>query len=115
MAYEIPGFCFSSMSRGTIRQYRAVVLGDGVVTEIAVADAKISGIAQMEAASASPETIRVMNSGISKAIAGDAVTAGNELVTDNQGRLVPDSSDSNLVARALTGGAVGEEISVLLY
>lgn len=115
MAYEIPGFGYSIMSSGTIRQYRAVVIGAGpVVTEIAAADAKISGIAQMPAASGSPETIRVMKSGISFAIAGDTVTAGQELVTDNQGRLVPNSGNTNIIGRALSGGAVGEVISVLL-
>lgn len=114
-AYEIPGFVFSMMSSGLIRQYHAVILGNGVVTEVAGADAKISGVAQMPAASATPETIRIMNSGITKMIAGDTVTAGNELVTDSSGRAVPDTSDTNLFGRALTGGAVGEEITVLLY
>lgn len=112
--YEIPGFVFTMRSSGTIRQYRAVVVGNEVCTEIAGADAKISGIAQMPAASSNPEAIRIMKSGISKAIAGDTVTAGEELVTDNQGRLVPNSGNTNIIGRALTGGAVGEEITVLL-
>ena len=115
MAYEIPGFVFSMKSSGAIRQYRAVVVGAGpVVTEIASADVKISGIAQMPAEADNPETIRVMKDGVSFAIAGGDVTAGDQLATDNQGRLVTVASQTNIVGRALTSGAVGEVISVLL-
>lgn len=115
MAYEVPGFVYSYKSSGDIRQFRAVSITGAYVEEVDAADSKIDGIAQMPADAATPETIRIMKDGISFAIAGDTVEAGDELATDNQGRLVPVEYEDNIVAKALTGGAVGEEISVLLY
>ena len=115
MAHEVPGYVFSYMSSGDIRQFRAVVITGAAVEEVDAADNAIDGIAQMPALTANPETIRVMRSGISFAIAGDTVSAGDDLVTDNQGRLVAGSyANDNIIGKAVSGGAVGEEIAVLL-
>lgn len=114
MAYEIPGFVYGYMSSGDIRQFRAVSITGASVEEVGAADSKIDGIAQMPADDATAEVIRIMKSGISFAIAGGTVEAGDELATDDEGRLVSVTYEDNVVAKALTGGAVGEEISVLL-
>jgi hypothetical protein len=103
------------MSSGDIRQFRAVVISGAAVVEVDTEDTNIDGIAQMPAVDGTPEVIRIMQSGISFAIAGDTVVAGDDLITDSQGRLVPgDYADFNIVGKALSAGAVGEEIAVLL-
>lgn len=115
MAHEVPGFVFSYTSSGDIRQFRAVVISGTAVVEVDTEDTAIDGIAQMQADADQPEVIRVMQSGISFAIAGDTVTAGDDLITDSQGRFIPgDYADYNIVGKALSAGAVGEEIAVLL-
>lgn len=115
MAYEVPGFVYSYKSSGNINQFRAVTITGASVEEVDAADSRIDGIAQMPADDENPEMIRIMKDGISFAIAGGTVEAGDELATDSRGRLVAVEYEDNIVAKALTGGAVGEEITVLLY
>jgi hypothetical protein len=115
MAYEVPGFVFSYKSSGDISQFQAVVISSEGVVAVSAEDTIIDGIAQMPAAAATPEVIRVMKSGISFAIAGGTVVAGDKLATDATGKLVAaDYTYDNIVGTAMSGGVSGEEIAVLL-
>lgn len=116
MAYEIPGFAYSFMSTGDIRQFRAVSIEVAGATEIAAADAMIDGVAQMPADAAAPEVIRIMKNGITHAVAGGAVDVGDPVATDNQGRFVVTAVAADMRGKALTAaGAADEIITVLLY
>ena len=116
MAYEVPGFAYSFISVGDVRQFRAVVITAAGAIEIAAADAEIDGVAQMPAAAANPEAIRIMKSGITFAVAGGAVDIGDMVATDDQGRFVQTAVAADAVGRALTAaGAADERFSVLLF
>jgi hypothetical protein len=113
--YEVPGYVYSLRNVGAVRQFRAVTVVAGGVSEIAAANAAIDGVAQMPAAAGAPEVIRIMKSGITYAIAGGIVLAGAMVATDNQGRFVTTAVPADAVGKALTAaGAAGEEIAVLL-
>ena len=115
MAHEVPGFVYTMRSSGDIRQYRAVIIDGAAVVEVTQGDEVIDGVAQMPAESTNPEAIRIMKDGITFAVAGDTISAGDKVITDDQGRFVPASyADDNIAGTALSGGAVGEEIAVLL-
>lgn len=117
MAYEVPGFVYTLESTGDIRQFRAVeVDANGLAEEVDTADTDpIAGVAQMPAADAQQEPIRIMQSGITFAEAGDDVTAGDMIATDADGRFVDDNAGGNIVGIALTSaGAAGEYFALLL-
>ena len=70
-----------------------------------------------EATAAAGETSEVSISGVVKAIAGATVAAGQEVKCDAVGRAIDATSrvaTHFVVGTALTGGAVGELISVLI-
>lgn len=117
MAYEVPGYVFSMESTGDIRQFRAVAVdANGLVEEVGAADTDpIAGVAQMPADTAQSEPIRIMKTGITFAEAGGAVTAGDMIATDAEGRFVDDNAGGNIVGIALTSaGAAGEYFALLL-
>lgn len=82
MAYEIPGFVYSETWDGvaaTIPQFSAVRVGAATIA-VAGAAGAIDGIVQMPCIINAAETVRVMKSGISFAVAGVAgVTKGQGL------------------------------------
>lgn len=115
-AYEIPGFVYSAMSEGDILQFAAVVVNANGAVEAAGDDVVIDGVAQMPAATASPETIRVMQKGITIALANEDIDAGDLVeVSATTGRF--ETRDAGVtVGRALTAaGAAGELFTLLLY
>ena len=70
-----------------------------------------------EATAAAGEVSEVSISGVIKVIAGATVAAGQEVKSDDEGRAVDATTPVNLhfvAGTALTGGAVGELISVLI-
>jgi len=114
-AYEVPGFSYSAMSQGDIVQFTAVVINDQGNAVEAGDDVIIDGVAQMPAATASPEVIRIMQKGITIARAGDTIVAGNLVeVSDSAGAFEARSSGA-IVGRALTGAGAGEHFALLLY
>ncbi len=116
MAYEVPGFVYSYMSTGDIAQYHAVVIGAaGAITDAANAALRIDGVAQMPAAAAAPETIRIMKDGITFGIAGDAVTQGDEVEVDAAGRFILLAGGVAVGKALTTTGAADELLCVLLY
>ncbi len=119
MAYEVPGFVYSCISKNDIEQFRAVVINSDGEVERAGADAcPIDGVAQMPAATTQPETIRIMQIGITFAIAGASVTAGDFVRVDSVGRFIEvanQSSPANHVGKALTSAGTNEQFALLLY
>jgi len=119
-AFEVPGFAYSAMSEGNIGQFRAVLVNANGAVEAAGADeAVIDGVAQMPADTAAPETIRVMKDGITIAECSAAITAGEYVRTQANGRFAATASQTtplNAVGKALTTtGAAGELFALLLY
>ena len=116
MAYEIPGFAYSERADDAIvPRFNAVQIGaNGAV--IAVATEAIDGIAQMESALNANETIRIMKTGISIAIAGaGGVTRGSEVEVGAADGVLQDQVAGVTVGKALETAAAGEWFSVLLY
>ena len=122
MAYEVPGFVYSEKAAdAAIIQFHAVKLtANGLVA--CPATEQCDGIAQQPAAAAAGaatdnETIRVMKSGISFAIAGAAgVTRGSAVVVGAAaGVLMDDGGGAVIVGKALQTAVAGEVFSVLLY
>jgi len=78
---------------GAIRQFRCVELGASeVVTEANAANDVVWGICQEEVSAGDATNGRVADirlMGISRCIAGAAITIGARVTTDNQGRVVP--------------------------
>lgn len=115
--YEVPGFCYSLVSEGDIARFAPVVVNSNGAVEVAGAGVQVHGFAQMPAAAASPEVIRVMKTGITVAVAGGQVTTGEEVESDGSGGVVSGVQNGGVmcgVALTAAGGA-GEQISVLLY
>lgn len=112
--YEIPGFVYSRKSHGTIKQFTAVqVTSNGV--ETASSGDRIDGVAQMEADSDQNESIRIMQTGISFAIAGDDIAEGEEVEVGSDGKFVEQDSGTT-VGKALTAtDSDDEEFAILLY
>lgn len=99
------------------KQFRVMkVSGDLTVTVTAAVTDKPAGILQDAPVSGQPAS--VCFSGVSKVRAGGTVTAGDEVGTDNAGRVVTitPGTDTTVyrVGRALSGGAVDEFITVLV-
>ena len=115
MAYEVPGYAFSRVADVAvgIPQYTAVVIDDAEGLAVATAAEAIDGIVQMPVMDDVVEAVRVMKSGISFAIASEAITEGDELEVDANGEMSVLAAGVK-VATALTGGAENELISVLL-
>jgi len=118
MAYEIPGFVYSEKAdAAAITQYHAVQLKeDGLVT--CPAGEKCDGNVQQPVAASTKETVRVMKSGISFAIAGaGGVTRGAEVVVGAAAGVFEDHDNNGdiVVGKALESVSAGEVFSVLLY
>ena len=91
---------------GVIRQYRGVVLtADDTVAEVSVlGTGPFFGIAQ-ELADANDVTvgkrvIAIMTHGVSKAVAGAAITRGQPVAFDAQGRVITAIATYNVVGTA---------------
>ncbi len=121
MAFEDPGKTITLEAGASLAsdQYKLVTLasdGQVDVTGAAAANTPI-GILQNKP-SAAGQAAEIMIDGISKAIAGETIAAG-ELVgpsTDTAGRVGDaDTTADVIIGMAITGGAAGETISVLLF
>lgn len=99
------------------KQFRVMkVSGAGTVTVCAAITDVVIGILQDAPVSGQPAAVAF--DGLSKAVAGGTVAAGNLLGTDNQGRVVAIVAGTDTtqysVAVARSAGAVGDTIDVLL-
>ena len=86
---------------------------DGQVDQVASAGGDAVGILQNNPAAAG-RAAEVAYSGIAKVVAGATVAAGARVQSDASGRAIAAASGDIVLGRAISGGAVGEVISVLL-
>lgn len=105
----------------TANQFRFVdVNSSGETVAITATGGRIVGLQEDkpgEATGVAGETSEVSISGVVKVIAGATVAAGKEVKSDDEGRAIDATTLVNLhfvVGTALTGGAVGELIEVLI-
>lgn len=119
MGYEVPLFNITLIAAAdlTAKQYHAVKVdanGQG-----ALAGTGENGIGILQNVPDTGQAATVTVQGISKAIYGDAVTAGQDVMVDANGQIVP-YADPGVevthykVGTALTSGAAGEEGTILL-
>ncbi len=116
MAYEIPGFVFSEQADdAAVDQFMAVQLGaTGLV--ICNATERCIGIVQQPIILNLNETVRVMKSGISFAVAGVGdVTRGSEVEVGAGNGVLMDQVGGVAIGVALQDAVAGERFSVLLY
>jgi hypothetical protein len=114
MAWEQPLECISLIVAATFaaKQYYAVKVDSA--GKAAVCGAGENGIGIMQDNPAADEVGNVMTLGVSKAVYGDTVTAGNNLSSDASGKLIPTTSTNAVIAVALESGSADEIHSVLL-
>jgi hypothetical protein len=114
-AYEIPGFSVGVEPAAedlTEAQFRAVVW-TAYGWERAGANERDIGVLQNDPDT--DEIANVLDSGISKVVAGAAFDADAFLTTDSEGRFVTAASGEHIVARALqAAGAAGDIVSAKL-
>lgn len=97
------------------KQYRFVALAsDGQIDPVGTAGANADGVLQNDPdAAGKPATVAIC--GVSKVEAGDAITIGGQVSSDNQGRAIPATSTHRVLGRCLeTVTAAGQITSVLL-
>jgi len=114
MGYEVPGFVYSETAADAEipRFYAVQVSANGLI--IAPAGERIDGIAQMESALNDNETIRVMKTGISIAIAGaGGVTRGESVEVGAADGVLQDGAGTT-AGIALATAAADEWFPVLL-
>lgn len=90
-----------------------LVAADGQVDLVASAGGDADGVLLNKPAAAGRDA-RVAIAGVVKVEAGGNVTAGDKVQSDNAGKALTAASGDHVLGRALTGGASGELISVLL-
>ena len=121
MAFEDPGksISFDAGANLSSDQYKLVTLASDGRVDVTGATRTNTPIGILQnKPSAAGQAAEIMVDGISKAIAGETIAAG-ELVgpsSDTAGRVGDADTITNvIVGMAITGGAAGETISVLLF
>jgi len=108
--------CITFKAAAAIVKYAAVTIAsqsDGECVTCSSAGEKIAGIAQNTAAAGEPVKVCVI--GVSKAIAGDAVTKDESLQTDASGYLITAASADEVCGWAVEAAAAsGDYITVVL-
>jgi hypothetical protein len=102
---------------GTITQFQRVVLGSGgTVTAAVLADREI-GIAQNNAVSGEPVTVRLRTAmGTHKAIAAAAITRGAQVFSAAAGRVSVSATGAFNLGQALeTSTAAGDIIEIMYF
>lgn len=116
MAYESPGRTLAGTQNAaadlSANQYRFVRRnGSGLIALIGTAGQQADGVLQNKPKAA--RNCTVMETGISKVVAGAAVPIDSLVMSDVQGRAVVATTGLQILGRALiAAGAAGEIISV---
>jgi hypothetical protein len=115
VAYEQPGFKFTLLAAADLRthQYKFVDVDATGRAALGANGGRVVGVVQNKPNTG--ESAELCHSGISKVIAGAAVTAGDELQSDATGRAVLATTTNQRIGVALqSAGAAGALIAVLL-
>ena len=115
MAFEVPGFTDGTEVAAadlSAKQFFAVALG---ATGWALGGANEQGIGVLQNDPISGAAATVQLDGISKAVAGAAITKGAKLMTNAAGKLVTATIGLHIVAEAkAAAGADGDVIPVII-
>lgn len=115
MALEQNLVCISRVAGADLSaaQYKFVESNTaGTVTVANAAGEKVLGVVQNDPTSG--QVAAVAYQGVSKVVAGGTVAIDADIATDASGRAVAATTGNKIVGRAISGGSVGEIISVLL-
>ena len=115
MAYEIPGFKLTLITAASFasNQYRFAKLDSNGKVIVGTAGASSIGVVQNKPASG--EAAEIMLDGVSKVVAGGAISAGVSITSDSTGRAVTVGGSDSISGYALTAAqGAGELIPVLL-
>lgn len=94
-------------------QYRAVALNSSSkIVLAAAAGADTIGILQNDPKLDEDATVKYRD--VTKAVAGGAFNPGDRLTTDASGRVVVAAVGNTIIGRALTAGALGRVVAVLI-
>jgi hypothetical protein len=116
MAYEIPGpgFTLPAAADFSTKQYHALVANNAGRAAIAGAGVPIIGILQ-NAPAAIDRACTIVDRGISKGVAGAAVTRGANVMVNGSGRFITATATNYAVGTALeSAGADGDVIAIHL-
>lgn len=115
MAYEVPGFSVGTMLAGadlSSSQYLFVVPTAG---EVVVAGAGVSALGVLQNKPEDGQPAQVMAWGVSKVVAGAAITAGAKVQSNASGQAITATSTNFVNGFALTAaGGADEVISMLV-
>jgi hypothetical protein len=115
MAYEIPGFSYTLVAAADLSasQFRFIDIDATGKGAVPGAGGRVVGVRNNKPKSG--EAATVVGSGISIVEAGDVVTVGGSVSTDNVGRVV-DAATADLIAGIAleSASAAGQFIAVLL-
>jgi hypothetical protein len=96
------------------KQFRFVeIASDEQVDAVSSAGGSAIGVLQNDP-SAAGRAATIAVAGVTKVVAGGTVAAGNKVQSDASGDAILAASADHVLGRALTGGADGELIEVLL-
>lgn len=116
MSFEIPGFSFTLPAEDdqSATQFRFVdATSTGTVKNVSSAGGRAIGVRQNKPKAGHAATI--VGSGISKVEAGGTVTAGGNVTSDSQGRVVDAVATNKILGVALEGTtSSGVVVAVLL-
>lgn len=116
MAYQnVNHHCVSLVAAGDLstKQFHAVGVNSAGRAAIADADDQLIGIVQNNPAAG--QAANVAYGGISKAVLGGNVTAGNRVTANASGQIIAAASaGDSVIGVALGGGASGEIVSILV-
>lgn len=90
-----------------------VIAADGQIDQVGSAGADADGVL-MNDPSAAGEAAELQVGGVAKVVAGGTVAAGAKVQSDAAGEAILAASGDHVLGKAITGGADGEVISVLL-
>jgi hypothetical protein len=112
VAFEQVGFTRGFIVAGadlSAAQYRAVSLnGSGQAVRNSVAGSKCYGVLQN--APAATRACTIWRNGVTKMVAGAAIAAGAEVMSDNQGRAVTATTTNNSIGVCVAGAAAAGEL-----
>lgn len=114
-AYEIPGKRYTYLSTGDLSTaiFHAVKLsGTGKRIVKCVADERIIGVLQNKPV-LTDDAATVMVDGVTKAVAGAAITVGQRVKPNAAGRFIPVSASEPVAGQAETAAAADGELFTL--
>lgn len=117
-AYEVPGLKIGTLTAAadlSTYQFRCVKMTSTGINICGTAGEAVDGILQNKPAALGQE-VALMCNGISKAVAGAAITKGAQVMTDTQGRVITAATaGSKIIGRALAAANNAGEIIPVLF